>query len=148
MDKLADKLKERLCERFQNVVCDFRSSAPTALTSTEAGDVSLSTGDGTGPVPYVNNSSTHNSCSFVEVVREWRSLADCIALMPYSEKGLHICMENMRFYKHALGDNHVYQVFKVRNGRLLRGACMRSSSCAYGRGMLQPWKCPCYIGLG
>ncbi|EFJ48856.1 hypothetical protein VOLCADRAFT_104588 [Volvox carteri f. nagariensis] len=106
-DKLADKLKERLCERFQNVVCEFATSAQAPAMSAEAGDTAPSGGIGAVAGPTSSSGNSYDA-----VVREWRFLADCIALIPYSEKGLHTYMESLRCYKHALGDEHVYQVFK------------------------------------
>ncbi|GIL77384.1 hypothetical protein Vretifemale_6845 [Volvox reticuliferus] len=104
-DKLADKLKERLCERFQNVVCE--STTSILSSAAPAGAETPATPIAPASVPGHGERSTYK-----DVVREWRSLADCIALIPYSEKGLRACMECMRCYKHALGDEHVYNVFK------------------------------------
>jgi condensin complex subunit 1 len=104
-DKLADSLKARLCERFQNVVCEFAGGTLAG----PAGAAPAPADQGGAPAP----AGCAGGSSYEDVLREWRSLADCIALIPYSEKGMRICMELMRCYKHALGDEHVYQVFKV-----------------------------------
>ncbi|GLC56581.1 hypothetical protein PLESTB_001123300 [Pleodorina starrii] len=106
VDKLADSLKTRLCERFENVVCEFATNAAVPPPADAAAAAAPEAGAGPGP------GGVRGSSSYEEVVREWRSLADCIALIPYSEKGLRNCMEHFKCYKHVLGDEHVYQVFK------------------------------------
>ncbi|GFR52248.1 hypothetical protein Agub_g14782, partial [Astrephomene gubernaculifera] len=105
VDKLADSLKGRLCERFENVVCEFASGAGDAASEASGGSAAAAVAP---PAP----TAAPSAASYETVVREWRSLADCLALLPYSEKGLRNSMERLRCYKHALGDEHVYKVFK------------------------------------
>ncbi|GLI59397.1 hypothetical protein VaNZ11_001278 [Volvox africanus] len=105
-DKLADKLKERLCERFQNVVYEMAASGQASAIPADAEDRSAAP-----PIP-ASVPGPGGKSSYKDVVREWRSLADCIALIPYSEKGLRACMELLPCYKHALGDEHVFNVYK------------------------------------
>ncbi|KXZ51609.1 hypothetical protein GPECTOR_12g573 [Gonium pectorale] len=100
-DKLADSLKVRICERFENVVCEFQAAATAEGAASATG------------------SSGGLYSVYEAVVREWRGLAVCLDMLPYSEKGLRSVMETFRRYKHALGDKHVYDVFKdmAKHGR-------------------------------
>lgn len=136
-DKLSDGTKARLCERFQDVGLARRnaaastasapapaaSAAPSAsckgpaASSQSAGAAAAGPSSGTqaGMEADAGVADSEPSCSYTEEdVREWRSLADCLSMFEYSEKGLRNVVERLRYYKHALGDEHVYRVFKVR----------------------------------
>lgn len=45
--------------------------------------------------------------------RQWRALASFLSQLGYSEKGLRGIVDRLPRYKHALGVDEVYQVFKV-----------------------------------
>jgi len=43
---------------------------------------------------------------------QWRNLAYCLTLLPYSEKGFKKIYENFSFYTESLGDVEIYEYFK------------------------------------
>ncbi len=134
-DKLSDGTKARLCERFQDVGLARRNAAAASTASAPAASAapsascmepvasSQSAGAAAAAGPNAGTQAGMDAdvadskpgCSYTaEDLREWRSLADCLSMFEYSEKGLRNVVERLRYYKHALGDEHVYRVFKVR----------------------------------
>ncbi|PNH04576.1 Condensin complex subunit 1 [Tetrabaena socialis] len=117
-EKLAESLKIRLCERFENVVHEApgAAAAPPAAPAGGAAE-----GGAQGSTPEVGAAGGTQGggaagagagCAEAGAVREWRSLADCLSWLAYSEKGLRAVMERLRCFKHALGDERVCRVFK------------------------------------
>ncbi|KAG2433029.1 hypothetical protein HXX76_008756 [Chlamydomonas incerta] len=140
-DKLTEQIKVRLVERMENVVVGTPTAAAAAAApsdaqpapstaasqpaasasqpaasaaamSTGAGEAADSAAAGTAASDGGGSGGGCSAAHMEAAVREWRGIAACLDMVPYSEKGLRMIMERFKCYKHTLGDEQVYRIFK------------------------------------
>ncbi|PNW77344.1 hypothetical protein CHLRE_10g432500v5 [Chlamydomonas reinhardtii] len=88
------------------------ASVAAATSTGTAGGAAAESGAAGAAAPEGASAVGCTAVHMEAAVREWRGIAACLDMVPYSEKGLRMIIERFKCYKHTLGDEQVYKVFK------------------------------------
>lgn len=125
------------------------ASVAAATSTGTAGGAAAESGAAGAAAPEGASAVGCTAVHMEAAVREWRGIAACLDMVPYSEKGLRMIIERFKCYKHTLGDEQVYKVFKVRPACLLLDhGLVRSKICTVLWASVQSWRLWPWLGCG